>query len=185
VVERIVLVAVGEIELEWLESIHDALPEILGRRCRIDPHAFDPTPAANHPRRQFDASLLVERLAERLEEPDELVLGVTAVDLYLSVFTFVFGAAHLDGRAAVVSTRRLDPEHYGVQASPALLDERLVKEASHECGHLFGAVHCRNPGCVMQFSGAVEEIDLKGPHPCPECARGMRVPPGLIRDQGA
>ena len=31
----------------------------------------------------------------------------------------------------------------------------------------------------------VEEIDLKGAWPCPECARGMGVPPGLIRDQGA
>ena len=40
--ERIVLVAVGEVELEWLESIHDALPVILGRRCRIDPRGFDP-----------------------------------------------------------------------------------------------------------------------------------------------
>ena len=39
--QRIVLVAVGEIELDWLESIHDALPDILGRRCRIEPHAFD------------------------------------------------------------------------------------------------------------------------------------------------
>jgi len=183
--ERMVLVAVGEVELHQLESIHDALPEILGRRCRIDPHAFDPTPAANHPRRQFDAGLLVDQLARRVVSPGELVLGVAAVDLYLSVFTFVFGAAHLDGRAAVVSTHRLDPGHYGLSMDGRLLSERLIKEASHECGHLLGAVHCRVPGCVMQFSGSVEEIDLKESWPCPECARGMGVPPGLIRDQGA
>jgi len=184
-VERIVLVAVGEIELDGVEAIHDSLPGILGRRCRIDPHAFDPSLAANHPRHQYDASLLVERLAARAASGDELVLGVTAVDLYLSVFTFVFGAAVLGGRAAVVSTHRLDPVHYGFDSAPVLLRERLVKEAAHECGHLFGAVHCPNPGCVMQFSGAVEEIDLKDASPCPECARGMGVPPGLFRDQGA
>jgi len=183
--QRIVLVAVGEVELDWLESIHDALPDILGRRCRIDPHGFDPAVAANHPRRQFDAGLIVDRLSGRVEGPDDLVLGVATVDLYLSVFTFVFGAAHLAGRSAVVSTRRLDPSHYGMEADCTVLDERLVKEASHEVGHLFGAVHCRTPGCVMQFSGAVEEIDLKNAWPCPDCARGMGVPPGLVRDQGA
>ena len=110
---------------------------------------------------------------------------MTAVDLYLSVFTFVFGAAHLEGRAAVVSVRRLDPSHYGLEAPENLLPDRLIKEAAHECGHLFGAVHCQRAGCVMQFSGVVEEIDLKAATPCPECARGMGVPPGLIRNQGA
>ena len=183
--ERLVLVAVGEIELNWLDSIHDALPGILGRRCRIDPHSFDPTRAANHPRRQYDASLLVELLAERATDADERVLGVASVDLYLSVFTFVFGAAHLDGRAAVISGHRLDPAKYAIDAPGSLLRERLIKEAAHECGHLFGAVHCGQPGCVMQFSGVVEEIDLKRPTPCPECARGMGIPPGVIRDQGA
>jgi archaemetzincin len=183
--ERIVLVAVGEVELDWLESAHDALPEILGRRCRIDPRGFDPASTANHPRRQFDAGLLVDELAGRVESPDELVLGLTSVDLYLSVFTFVFGAARLDGHAAVVSARRLDPSQYGMRPDDGLFEARLIKEAVHECGHLLGAVHCRIPGCVMQFSGAVEEIDLKSRWPCTDCARGMRVPPGLIRDQGA
>jgi archaemetzincin len=184
-VERLVLVAVGDVELSWLECIYDSLPGILGRRCRIDPHALDPARAANHPRHQYDAGLLVDMLAKRTEDPEERVLGVTAVDLYLSVFTFVFGAAHLDGHAAVVSVRRLDPSHYGLSAPESQLSERLIKEAAHECGHLFGAVHCQRQGCVMQFSGVVEEIDLKDAAPCPECARGMGVPPGLIRNQGA
>lgn len=183
--ERLVLVAVGEVELSWLEVLHDDLPGILARRCRIDPHAFDPSFAVNAPRRQYDAGLLVDRLAERAVDPGERVLGVTHLDLYLSVFTFVFGAAHLEGAAAVVSMHRLDPRHYGLDPAPARLTERLLKEAAHECGHLYGAVHCHEPECVMQFSAAVEEIDLKGVRPCEACAREMGVPPGAAGDQGA
>jgi archaemetzincin len=184
-VERLVLVAVGEVELTWLEVLHGGLPGLLGRRCRVDPHALDPSFAANGPRHQYDAQVLVERLAERALDPGERVLGLTHLDLYLSVFTFVFGAAHLDGVAAVVSLHRLDPLQYGLDASVRLLTERLLKEAAHECGHLFGAVHCRDPQCVMQFSAVVEEIDLKSARPCASCAREMGIPPGAVTDQGA
>ena len=183
--ERLVLVAVGDLELRWLEVLYQALPPILGRRCRIDPHAFDPAPAAHGPRRQYDAGMIVDGLAERVEDAQERAVGVTKLDLYLSVFTFVFGAAHLDGLAGVVSLHRLDPRHYAVEGGRDLLRQRLIKEAVHECGHLFGAVHCSEPGCVMQFSGAVEEIDLKSERLCPDCARGMGIPPGAILDQGA
>ncbi len=34
------------------------------------------------------------------------VLGITAVDLYIPIFTFVFGEAQLDGKAAIISTFR-------------------------------------------------------------------------------
>ena len=72
--ERLVLVAVGDIELAWLECIYEGLPGILGRRCRVDPHAIDPARAANHPRHQYDAGLLVDMLAERSGDPEERVL---------------------------------------------------------------------------------------------------------------
>lgn len=183
--ERLVLVAVGDLELQWLELLHESLPDLIGRRCRIDPHALEPGFAANGPRRQYNANLLVEALVERVVDPGERVLGVTRLDLYLSVFTFVFGAAHLEGSGAVVSMHRLDPSKYGLEPDPALLPERLIKEAMHECGHLYGAVHCRTPECVMGFSAVVEEIDIKSSMPCPECARGIGIPPGTIGDQGA
>ena len=129
--------------------------------------------------------MIVEGLAGRAEDAQERAMGVTKLDLYLSVFTFVFGAAHLDGLAGVVSLHRLDPRRYATAGGRELLRDRLVKEAVHECGHLLGAVHCSQPGCVMQFSGAVEEIDLKSARLCPDCARGVGIPPGAILDQGA
>jgi archaemetzincin len=45
----------------------------------------------------------------------------------------------------------------------------LTIECVHEIGHLRGAVHCTLPGCVMNFSGSVEEIDLTSAVPCDDC----------------
>lgn len=95
------------------------------------------------------------------------VLGLTDVDLFIPILTFVFGEAQLDGRAAVVSTARLSSRD-GSRGSH-LLAERLRKEALHELGHAYGLVHCGNQGCVMGRSPGVAEIDRKGPSFCTDC----------------
>ena len=95
------------------------------------------------------------------------VLGLTDVDLFIPILTFVFGEAQLDGRAAVVSTARLSSGN-GSGGGP-LLAERLRKEALHELGHAYGLVHCGNQACVMGRSPGVVEIDLKGPSFCMDC----------------
>ncbi|MBI4462937.1 MAG: archemetzincin, partial [Acidobacteria bacterium] len=63
------------------------------------------------------------------------LLGITALDLYVPVLTFVFGEAQLSGRCALVSAHRLREEFYGLPPSNDLFHERLVKEAVHELGH--------------------------------------------------
>jgi len=95
------------------------------------------------------------------------VLGLTDVDLFIPILTFVFGEAQLGGRAAVVSTARLDAP--GGSRNGRLLEERLRKEALHEIGHAYGLVHCGYPGCVMARSPGVKEIDLKTPSFCSDC----------------
>ena len=97
------------------------------------------------------------------------VLAVTGVDLYIPVLTFVFGQARLNGRCAVVSSFRLDNKFYGLPDNPALLQERLLKEAIHELGHTFGLLHCHDPECVMKSSTYVEEIDFKSSRFCERC----------------
>ena len=95
------------------------------------------------------------------------VLGLTDVDLFIPILTFVFGEAQLGGRAAVVSTARLSPGNGS--RGPRVLAERLRKEALHELGHAYGLVHCGSRGCVMGRSPGVAEIDLKGPSFCTDC----------------
>jgi archaemetzincin len=104
----------------------------------------------------------------------ERVLGVTNVDLFIPVLTFVFGEAQLGGPAGVVSFFRLDNRFYGLPENGELLLARLVKECVHEVGHTYGLLHCPDPDCVMRSSTYVEQIDLKQASFCIECGRTVQ-----------
>jgi len=97
------------------------------------------------------------------------MLAVVREDLFIPPLTFVFGEAELGGTLAVVSSCRLDNTRYGLPADPALLANRLAKEAVHEAGHMAGLTHCFEQQCVMRVSTSVEEIDLKGETFCDAC----------------
>lgn len=143
---------------------------------------FDPEAAFDATRGQYRATHLLKALLDDpLADRAERILGVTNVDLFTPVLTYVFGEAQLDGRAAVVSCHRLRNEVYGLPADPKLLYERLHKEAVHELGHTYGLLHCPSIGCVMRASTYAEEIELKDASFCERCRalvarRGGRVP---------
>jgi len=126
-----------------------------------------PTQAWDARRKQYETGVILKWLEERHPGAAK-ILGVTDVDLFIPILTFVFGEAQLGGRAAVVSTARLAPRD-GLRLSERTLVERLRKEALHELGHAYGLVHCGTPGCVMGRSPGVAEIDTKGDSLCPDC----------------
>ena len=135
-------------------------------------HTFDAS------RRQHSSRVMLAWLSERLSADSEFaglpgdrapglsdrLLGVTDVDLFIPVLTFVFGEAQLGGSAALVSLARLTEA-----ADPARLAARLCKEAVHEVGHTFGLVHCAVPACVMSRSPGLTAVDLKGDRLCADC----------------
>jgi archaemetzincin len=96
------------------------------------------------------------------------VVGVTDMDLFIPVLTFVFGEAQLGGRAAVVSTARLMPDG-GMMLNGRLLVARLAKEAVHELGHSFGLTHCDESHCVMSRSTSLIDVDTKNGGLCHDC----------------
>jgi archaemetzincin len=146
---------------------------VFARDVTVEPAGFDPEAFFDASRGQYNSTLALGKL---LVEPgaEEKVLGLTAVDLFIPVLTYVFGEAQLDGRAGVVSVHRLDPRTYGLPPDEPLLLDRLIKEAVHELGHTFGLVHCPDPWCAMHASTYAEEIDLKGAELCPRCARAVK-----------
>jgi archaemetzincin len=121
-------------------------------------------------RNQFNSTWILSRLLEQVPHESCKVLGITSVDLYVPVLTFVFGEAQLDGKAAVVSSFRLRDELYGLPKNPEKLKERLEKEAIHELAHTFGLIHCREPECVMYSVTYAEEIDFKSKNFCKTCS---------------
>jgi archaemetzincin len=145
------------------------LERTLGLEVRIQRPWFDPEECFDPSRGQYRSTILLERLLTAPPDGAERRLGITSVDLFIPVLTFVFGEAQLDGTAAVVSTHRLAPEMYGLPPDPGLLAARIEKEAIHEVGHTLGLVHCTDGACVMHASTYVEEIDLKDAQFCASC----------------
>jgi len=141
--------------------------------CSIQPNGLEPEFAFNPLRRQYHSTEILKKLLQRPSSEAWKVLGVTEMDLYIPVLTFVFGEAQLSNGGAVVSAHRLRQEFYGMPTDPELLHERLLKESLHELGHTYGLRHCPDYTCVMSSSNGVERIDLKNADFCPNCAQLM------------
>jgi archaemetzincin len=159
-----------------LEPLAAALSRTFGAPCRIDRAIPDISFALDLERGQYWSTAILQRL-ENASAAGERVLGVTELDLFVPVLTFVFGEAQLEGNCALVSTARLHEEFYGMPPRADLLLERLIKEAVHELGHTFGLRHCRDWRCVMASSHAVERLDIKEAGFCPACRQDMQRQP--------
>ncbi|MHC4930988.1 MAG: archaemetzincin family Zn-dependent metalloprotease [Planctomycetota bacterium] len=120
-------------------------------------------------RNQVDADRMLQVLEDLDHDPEEILVGVTLLDLGNPIFSFFFGRARQDGGAALVSLARLDPTFYGLPEDRDLMLRRGVLEVVHELGHIGGLHHCDDWNCVMHFAATVEAIDNRGPSVCPRC----------------
>ncbi len=157
----------------WVDALGDGIRDVLPGPVRDREMRLDFGPAFAPDRGQYHATFLLGALLRTLPAPEDKVLGVTAVDLFVPVLTFVFGQAQLAGSAAVLSTCRLQNEFYGLAPDEGLLLERAIKEAVHELGHAHGLVHCPDYRCVMHASTHVEDVDLKGAAYCGGCGSAL------------
>jgi archaemetzincin len=164
------LVPVGDVDKRLLEAARAGIITELRVACRDVGRRLDPEFALHPERQQFHSTALLERLAaDDGTVNGEVVVGITGVDLFIPILTFVFGEAQLGGSCAIVSYHRLSQEFYGLPPDPAIAGDRLVKEAIHEIGHTFGLTHCDDYECVMASSHAVEWLDVKTRSLCDAC----------------
>jgi len=160
----IALVPVGHVDDKLLEVFH-----------KLGPFEFSildvfpaPSDAYDGLRRQYNALKMMsclKGLASNYGFPK--VLGITQEDIYYRNSTFVFGCAELNGVAAILSIYRLNTPRKGV------LPTRILKEALHELGHLFGLEHCSND-CVMRFCERTDLIDSKKLRYCKDCSKKLK-----------
>jgi len=169
---------VGELQFMLIGSI----PTRLGRKvvaqvrrrvtapCRL----LNERPPGRLPvlpdRGQVDADALLQMLEESPTREGTILVGLTDEDLGTRLFTFIIGQARMEGTAALVSLRRLDPGYYGLQPDRSLIMQRAVLEVLHELGHIVGLGHCPDCACLMSFVAAPESIDVRGESLCPTCA---------------
>jgi archaemetzincin len=164
------LLPIGEVDARLLKTLAPALAESYGLSCRTLDAALNPQLAFHAERGQYHSSQLLHAMQTYATQGAWRVLGVTAVDLYIPILTFVFGEAQMGGPCAVVSFHRLRQQFYGLPEDGDLLAQRLVKESVHELGHTFELTHCDDYSCAMAPSHAVEWIDLKESSLCSSCA---------------
>jgi len=165
---KIKLVSVGSLPPPLLSFLQEGLARELGAVVQVGGNL--PLPAScPEGRRQYPGEPFLEVLAAARTPEDEVILGVTGVDLYVSGLNFVFGLADPRSRGAVISLARLYPEFYGQPRNPQLFKERALKEAIHELGHLLDLGHCPDSACIMFFSNSLADTDRKGPGLCARC----------------
>jgi len=163
------IVPIGKIEEAYLSSLKQNLSQTFKVETRIRKHPIDSSMVYDSVRNQYNSSGLLVQLIHDLPSETLRVLGVTEVDLFIPIFTFLFGEAQLNGPGAIVSTHRLHNPFYGIPENRSLFEHRLLKESIHELGHTFGLIHCFNLRCVMNTSTYVEEIDQKSANFCRAC----------------
>ncbi|MGA3287330.1 MAG: archaemetzincin family Zn-dependent metalloprotease [Bacteroidota bacterium] len=171
----ILIVPIRPVDHAELTSLIAPLTSAFEQSVSIEESSYvDPAFAFDSYRNQFNSTSIIAALLKSYPTHQGKIIGITTVDLFVPVFTYVFGEAQLDDKVAVLSSFRLREELFGLDPNPELKHIRLLKEAVHELGHTFGLIHCHRPECVMHSSTSAEEIDVKGKNFCAECEQTIR-----------
>jgi archaemetzincin len=164
-------------EHKMVQYLADKLAGIFNRPIKLLEPIPVPSQSYDPNRRQCLSTEILKTLLATAPTDTSKILGITEVDLFIPIFTYVFGEAQLGGRVALVSLARLKPEHSDLpcsQAGEPQNDEqynlRALKEAIHELGHTFSLTHCTTENCVMTFANNLIQIDMKDYRFCPSCA---------------
>ena len=167
--KSIIIITCGHFEKSVLDIVSADIKlffrlPIIVKECTLDLSSF-----YSPERRQYDANMLLKALS-LLSSPDAIkTIGLTRVDLFIPILTYIFGQSMLDGTTGIVSLFRLRNELYGLERNNFLLIERFRKVVVHELAHAFGLIHCHNPACIMRSSTYVEDLDQKEKQFCYRC----------------
>jgi archaemetzincin len=132
----------------YLHLPTDALPSWV-----LPQETFDPK------RRQYNAAQLLKAFESKPVNEFDKVVAVLDEDLFVPIFTHVFGEATLGGKVALVSLYRLGKTQDADAPEFSAVLERAAKIALHELGHLFNIMHCTDERCLMRFSGNLDDLD--------------------------
>jgi len=169
------LLQIGDVPLQLSAPITQGIQNSMGMPIQHHISKTLPTQTYDATRGQYHATRLLEFVESYTLPSQDLILGLTHVDLFIPILTFVFGEARLNKPSAILSLCRLTPQFYGLPQNDALTIQRTITEAVHELGHTLGLLHCNQYDCAMHASRTADDIDLKTHHYCPRCTQHLHA----------
>jgi len=130
--------------------------------------------ALDRQRLQYDVGVILQHLESGWFNSVDKVIGIMDVDLFVPVFTHVFGEARQGGRMALVSIFRLKEKAMDTASETSLALERAAKVSLHELCHLYDLTHCESRRCLMYFSGSLPDLDRIPLSFCRYCSQYIR-----------
>jgi archaemetzincin len=182
---QIRVVPLGPVDNRLLQVVAANVFALCDLPARVTPGGAVPASALDSRRRQYDAAALLKHLDGPLEAAGRKTIAVTPVDIFVPIFSHVFGEARLGGASALVSIYRLsgdcrdsenrssDRQKNASETTAAELYLRTVKVALHELGHLFGLPHCEDKSCLMHYKDTLAAIDATPLIFCRYCRAGL------------
>jgi archaemetzincin len=128
-------------------------------------------------RGQYDADLLINRLARRRPDDALVYIGITEKDLVVQGLNFVFGVGERRLRSGIYSLTRYETDDV------PLFTRRSVNLLAHEAGHIVSINHCVEYSCVMQGANSLEEHDSHPMHLCPVDLQKLLLNTGMDRKE--
>jgi archaemetzincin len=169
--QRIGLVTMGDIPDIVPKVIAAHISGYLDLQTILLESMQNPSFALDQQRLQYDVGPILQDLEFRLFKSVDKVIGILAVDLFLPVFTHVFGEARQGGRVGLISLFRLRENRMDTIGDSTVVLERAAKIALHELCHLYDLTHCENRRCLMHFSGSLSDLDQGSFNLCRYCKR--------------
>ncbi|MCP4681038.1 MAG: zinc metallopeptidase [Desulfobacterales bacterium] len=168
--KRIGVAPIGEVPKITLKSIAAHILGYLNLDVDILPPLEYPAYAYDEKRLQYDVGHILKALASQHFNDYAKIVGILDLDIFVPIFSYVFGEARQGGRHALVSIYRLKINEDASIPPMALLLERAGKVALHELGHLYNLRHCMDRECLMHFSGELDDLDKTPLNFCRYCA---------------
>lgn len=168
---RIGIIPIGDISDIIPKVIAAHISGYLKQETIVSPPMRTPSYAMDKNRLQYNVGTIISEMESNPFEEFDKVVGILGVDLFVPVFTHVFGEARQGGKVALVSLFRLGDAAILPESASSLVLERAAKIALHELCHLYNLAHCENHRCLMHFSGNLDDLDETPFYFCRYCWR--------------
>ena len=164
------VVPLGDVPEFDLQVIVDHIIGCFKLSTQILPRFEPPGDAFDERRLQYNAGIIIETMEAMQFGNHDKVIGVLDKDLFIPIFTHVFGEARQGGKCGLVSLYRLTKNPDGSTPPKSTIHERAAKVTLHELGHLLDLLHCEHKKCLMHFSGGIDEVDEMSLGLCEYCS---------------